>query len=306
LHLIPGILYLLLSAVIVITDKLVLKRYYFLASGSDPDFDEVYQYLGVISMFVYFIITLRYFSLYQKLMVQVISYADVLLFKWIRNFLYAFLIMLLVNVFFKIMDNFDFFQKLRYMGPWWQFFSFAIIFYYIGITGYSNSIETKVPFHLNLLDSRSSLLLPYSHTSNSTVEDVEFVTIETELKFDNKKEEPMLQEWKNKILDYMQKDKAYENAELSLTHIAKALNTNASIISKAINQGFQLNFNDFVNNYRIEAVKEKLKAGEQKTQTLLGIAYDCGFNSKATFNRAFKKFTTLSPKEWLESSRLKS
>jgi AraC-like DNA-binding protein len=43
-----------------------------------------------------------------------------------------------------------------------------------------------------------------------------------------------------------------------------------------------------------------LKAGEQKTQTLLGIAYDSGFNSKATFNRAFKKVTGLSPKQWLE------
>jgi AraC-like DNA-binding protein len=67
-----------------------------------------------------------------------------------------------------------------------------------------------------------------------------------------------------------------------------------------INQGFRLNFNDLINQYRIEAVKQKLKAGEQKTQTLLGIAYDCGFNSKATFNRAFKKATGQSPKEWLE------
>jgi AraC-like DNA-binding protein len=67
-----------------------------------------------------------------------------------------------------------------------------------------------------------------------------------------------------------------------------------------INQGFQQNFNDFINNYRIEAVKQKLQLGEQKTQTLLGIAYDCGFNSKATFNRAFKKVTGVSPKEWLQ------
>ena len=49
-------------------------------------------------------------------------------------------------------------------------------------------------------------------------------------------------------------------------------------------------------------MKEKLLAGEQKTQTLLGIAYDCGFNSKATFNRAFKKATGASPKEWMEKN----
>ena len=61
-----------------------------------------------------------------------------------------------------------------------------------------------------------------------------------------------------------------------------------------------MNFNDFINHYRIEAVKEKLKKGEHKTSTLLGIAFDCGFNSKATFNRAFKKSTTVSPKDYLQ------
>ena len=61
-----------------------------------------------------------------------------------------------------------------------------------------------------------------------------------------------------------------------------------------------MNFNDFVNHYRIEAIKEKLNNGEHNTSTLLGIALDCGFNSKATFNRAFKKSTSLSPKDFIE------
>ncbi len=107
-------------------------------------------------------------------------------------------------------------------------------------------------------------------------------------------------EWKLKILHLVEHEKAYQDAELSLVQMAKQLKTNPTILSKVINQGFGKNFNDFVNHYRIEAVKEKLQAGEQKTQTLLGIAYDCGFNSKATFNRAFKKATGTSPKEWME------
>jgi AraC-like DNA-binding protein len=65
-----------------------------------------------------------------------------------------------------------------------------------------------------------------------------------------------------------------------------------------------MNFNDFVNYYRVQAVVEKLKMGEQKTQTLLSIAYDCGFNSKATFNRAFKKAMGTSPKNWMEQEGL--
>ena len=73
------------------------------------------------------------------------------------------------------------------------------------------------------------------------------------------------------------------------------------IISKTINQGFQMNFNDCINSYRIEAVKNSLDLGEHKKTTLLGIAYDCGFNSKATFNRAFKKHTGKTPKEYIET-----
>ena len=81
--------------------------------------------------------------------------------------------------------------------------------------------------------------------------------------------------------------------------LAKKLKTNIAVVSKTINQGFGLNFNDFINNYRIEAVKEMFAKGKHKKSTLIGIAYDCGFNSKATFNRAFKKNTGLSPKDYL-------
>jgi len=61
-----------------------------------------------------------------------------------------------------------------------------------------------------------------------------------------------------------------------------------------------MNFNDFINHHRIEAVKKMFEAGEQDNITLLGIAFDAGFNSKASFNRAFKKSTSLSPKEYVQ------
>ena len=63
---------------------------------------------------------------------------------------------------------------------------------------------------------------------------------------------------------------------------------------------FQMNFNDFINHYRIEDVKNKLKNGDHQHTTLLGIALESGFNSKATFNRAFKKSTDMTPKDYIE------
>jgi AraC-like DNA-binding protein len=303
LHLLPGILYLLFCIVMVVTDKLILKRYFFLADGQDRDFDAWYQFSGLASMVFYFVLSLRYYRLYKKLMVQVISYADTVLFRWIKNFLVAFLLMQLLRV------GADLFAQYipalnTYMQNWWFFLGFAVIFYYIAITGYSNSIETKVPFKLNLLTYKSSLLLQHSTMPvqrNNFTEGAEVIEIE-DTQNNEQEDSGLLAEWKPKILELLQKEKVYEDPELSLTQVAKQLKTNASVVSKVINQGFQLNFNDLINNYRIGAVKEKLKAGEQKTQTLLGIAFDCGFNSKATFNRAFKKVTTLSPKEWLEKN----
>ena len=107
--------------------------------------------------------------------------------------------------------------------------------------------------------------------------------------------------WKSKIETLIQAEKLYQNPELTLTDLAKKLETNAAVISKTINQGFQMNFNDCINNYRIEAVKNSFSNGEHKKSTLLGIAFDSGFNSKATFNRAFKKNTGKTPKEFIET-----
>lgn len=55
------------------------------------------------------------------------------------------------------------------------------------------------------------------------------------------------------------------------------------MLSQVINAGFEKNFNDYINAYRVEAVKVQLQAGAQVQKSLLGIALDCGFNSKATF-----------------------
>lgn len=301
LHLLPGILYLLFCVVMLVADKLVLKKYFFLANGADPDFDRWYQLTGFASMLFYFFLSLRYYNLYKKLIVQVISYADVVFFRWVRNFLVAFLIMLCVKVIFFILGELT---DMRYWDTWWYFLVFAILFYYIAITGYANSIETKIAFQPNLLHHRSALLLHYNPSSiNDAIaaEDAEIIDIDS-IPIAESQPNEEINSWKEKILKLMQTKKAYEDPELSLTQVAKLLESNPSHISKMVNKGFGVNFNDFVNQFRIEAVKEMLSKGEHKKQTLLGIAFESGFNSKATFNRAFKKTTGLSPKEWIEKA----
>jgi AraC-like DNA-binding protein len=112
---------------------------------------------------------------------------------------------------------------------------------------------------------------------------------------------PEIQKLKIKIETLIQSEELYKNPELNIAEVAKKLDTNVALISKTINRGFQINFNDCINNYRIEAVKTMFANNEHGKSTLLGIAFDCGFNSKATFNRAFKKNTGKTPKEFIDT-----
>jgi AraC-like DNA-binding protein len=291
LHLIPALLYLIYSLIVFVYDKLILGKYYFYENGMDKDFDAWYQYSGFVSMFIYLILSLKFYSNYRKLIVQITSNADSVLFDWIKKYLFAFLGMILLKVFAEIFFT-VFPEYTNYVGVWWFYLLFSLILYYIAITGYANAVETKFGFQMSVFDKKPILLLNQNQ-ENNTIE-IEYEEIKTEIS-------PEIKLWKAKIETLIQSEKLYQNPELSLTEIAKKLESNSSIISRAINQGFAMNFNDFINNYRIEAVKEMFQNGEHKKSTLIGIAYDCGFNSKATFNRAFKKNTNFSPKEYLNS-----
>ena len=97
----------------------------------------------------------------------------------------------------------------------------------------------------------------------------------------------------------MTTDKPYLEPELSLAALARRLHTNPVVLSQVINTGAGKNFNDFVNQYRVDEFKRQVRNPANAHLSFLGLALDCGFNSKATFNRAFRKFTGQSPGEFL-------
>jgi AraC-like DNA-binding protein len=297
LHFLPGILYIFYIFSLWVYDKLILGKPYFYEDGMDKDFDTWYQYAGFISMTIYFILSIRFYNFYRKVLVQVRSDAYDLLFDWIKKYLYAFLGMILLRFIFDVASNF--FEILNsYKGSWWFFLMYSIILYYISIIGYSNGVSSKIAFENRLFQNQTKLLLNH-HGSNN-----EEIVIDIDYENESFSNNAEIEHWKMEIELLIVSNSLYQNPELTLNDVAKKLETNASIISKAINQGFQLNFNDYINNYRIEAVKKAFDKGEHKNATLLGIAFDSGFNSKATFNRAFKKNTGKTPKEYLLDIKL--
>ena len=104
-----------------------------------------------------------------------------------------------------------------------------------------------------------------------------------------------------KLQQYMETEKPYINPELCLTNLSIALEVYPHYITQVLSTIFNQNFYDYINTYRVDEAKKQLKDPKKSNFTVLAIAFDCGFNSKTAFNRAFKQKTSQTPSEYRSS-----
>jgi AraC-like DNA-binding protein len=115
-------------------------------------------------------------------------------------------------------------------------------------------------------------------------------------------DEPLLDEaLKTRLETLMKEEQPFYNPKLTLSELAELAGTNPHELSRAINQGFGMNFNDFVNSYRVEAFKQHVVEPQYQNHTFLAVAMMVGFNSKTAFNRSFKKLTGETPREYFKA-----
>ncbi|MBO6522657.1 MAG: helix-turn-helix transcriptional regulator [Balneolaceae bacterium] len=107
-----------------------------------------------------------------------------------------------------------------------------------------------------------------------------------------------LQQFKEKIREIMEDEKPYTDPNLTLRKLAEHLGMKPKQLSGLINASFQKNFYSYVNEYRLEEVKQLLIDKDMGHLTIVAIAEKAGFNSKSTFNSYFKKETGMTPKEF--------
>ena len=101
-----------------------------------------------------------------------------------------------------------------------------------------------------------------------------------------------------KLARLMDQQQLYKNANLSLGDLAKELNLHPNYLSQIINEKGGVSFYDYINTYRVEEFKRQIELPENKKFTLMSLAFDCGFNSKSSFNRNFKKITGQIPSQF--------
>ena len=230
--------------------------------------------VGFISFFYYAYITLKAFDAYKLYIRNNFSETSEIEFNWLRNLIY---ISIFGCVVFLLFVSLSTFTTITYKIDWIAYFTLGIIIYYLSIAGYTAPKHDLKKLHFDF----NEVKLPIIAEKTEKIISDEII------------------EWKLKLESWMAEKQPYLAPELTLIDLAKQLDTSLSVLSKVINDGMGRNFNDFINSYRVNAVIDAMRKGTHLKQTLLGLAYDCGFNSKATFNRSFKKNTGMAPREFL-------
>jgi len=109
--------------------------------------------------------------------------------------------------------------------------------------------------------------------------------------------EKVFNEYKTILTRYMNEKKPYLIPDITITKLSELVEIPVRSLSEVINKGFNQNFFEFINAYRIREA-QKLMAGSHKEKTILEVIYELGYNNKSVFNSVFKKYTGKTPKEY--------
>lgn len=116
--------------------------------------------------------------------------------------------------------------------------------------------------------------------------------------------EEQIESINKRLIELMATEKPYLNPKISLKSLSGLLTKSSNHVSQVINDRHNMNFFDFVNDYRIQEMIELLKNTKHKKYTLLALAEEAGFNSKTTFNVAFKKLKGTTPRKYFKELHL--
>ncbi len=110
------------------------------------------------------------------------------------------------------------------------------------------------------------------------------------------------QELYSKICTEVENNLLFTDGDLTLRKLSSIIGMQEHVISKTVNHFAERSYSDFINQYRVNYFIAKVKDGEHKEKTLLALAFECGFNSKSSFNRVFKQFQGKTPSEYVRDN----
>ena len=205
--------------------------------------------------------------------------------EWCHHLIVGLSLIVGVDIFYSI-------YELNYPPLAWNIgsltaFAFVGLFSYLG---YKGMLQSQILIPEFLLKSETTTNTPLVPVTKE--EDVKQISQLATFSPDE------IEDLKNRVIQVLEVDQLYLDENLKLQDLAERVELSSRQLSELLNQHLNITFYDLVNDYRVEAVKEKLLSGESKNLTLLAIAYDSGFKSKTSFNRVFKAKTNYSPSQY--------
>jgi AraC-like DNA-binding protein len=256
-------------------------------SNGLPNFDDNVPYwfqhtltipLAVIPAF-YTILSLRMLIKYQKLIPENYSYTEKINLNWLKWIVISLLIMFITL-----------FPLITY-GVNLGLVSHQNLFAVVG------SILTFYIFFIGFFGIRQTTVF-----ANIPVETNSEKTNDSKPNYKNSGlNDEMVDDFFQKLVLYMEENKPYLDENLSLATLAQQLDLTSNQLSQIVNQKTSSNFFNFINSYRVEAVKGRLKNPAFAHYSILAIGFDCGFQSKSSFNKIFKQMVGKTPLEFQKS-----
>lgn len=252
-------------------------------------FYKILALAGALSGLLYCIITFFLLKEHKKQIVNLFSNLKGISLNWIVKLVNGVVIIWVVVFILVILK-----QVVQIELPLnWFFIAVPLFISYIGYYGFKQQVIFQ--FDPN----------EYNHYNQPTIEtpdinQAQALPVNSSYEKSNLQEKDMEQIFKS-LENAMKIDQLFLQANLNLQDLSNSVKIPQHYITQTLNQYKRQNLYDYINAYRVEAFINKLKNGEADYFSLLGIAFDCGFNSKSTFNRVFKNITGKSPSEFRKS-----
>lgn len=237
-------------------------------------FGIMYLFMGYI-LFYFIFKSYQAIRKYKKNVLQIYSYHDNIDLLWLRRLIVYFLVICISTILLSILF---FYTNIS--------LAFTDFIYYVMLVAFV--------FLLAYWGYQQGNIFQFEKQEENFITKDEKESLQT----NNFRATGKLSNEAKKLEKIMNQEKPFLNPTLSIHDLSQIINIPAHQLSKIIHKEFGKNFFEFVNEYRINQFKDYIKLPKYKNYTILGIALECGFNSKSAFNRIFKEYTGQTPGEF--------
>jgi AraC-like DNA-binding protein len=239
---------------------------------------EVFIKLAIpVQLVVYWMLSYYKLNKHQRNIELVSSNILPLNLNWLRFLLFGLLFMILISIGDRVTGN----LFLKTFSPFGYLAGTLFVAYFL------LAQKEIYPYDTPELESISTLI------------DTEQKNVVVKPRFP----EDTLALLKVRVTNLMDNERLFLDNELGLPELAKEMGISPHDLSYLLNEGFGVNFFQFINRYRVNEAKQLMLSDKYRHLNILGIAYNAGFNSKTTFNTAFKKETGLSPSQFIQQAK---